>query len=288
MDHTITGATQLFALIGYPVSHSISPIIQNSIFAAKQADCKYILLKTPPDTLRESVTVLKGAFGGFNVTIPHKQAVMNYLDEIDPKAQLYGAVNTVKNDNGRLIGYNTDGYGFIKAFDLLNIAIENKKILLLGAGGGARAVLCELLQRQCDVTIVNRTADKAKKLQKELSIHLPGSITVCEAHEIDGEYDCLINTTSVGLSNTTEMFPIDPDILSNIKVVYDLIYNPHETKLLREAKNRGCIIINGFPMLFYQAMASNHIWTDLPIDEDVEKELFCQIREYLQALQQKK
>lgn len=287
MDYTITGATQLFALLGYPVSHSISPIIQNSIFAAKQANCKYVLLKVAPETLCEALTVIKGGLGGCNVTIPHKQTVMKYLDEIDPKAQLYGAVNTVINNNGRLIGYNTDGYGFIKAFEVLNIPVDNQKVLLLGAGGSARAVLCELLQRHCHVTIVNRSADKAKKLQKELASCLPGTIAVCEPEDIQGSYDCLVNTTPIGMGASSEMFPIDPDLLRQIKVVYDLIYNPYETTLLTEAKKRGCIIINGFPMLFYQALESNRLWLNVSVAEETERQLYCEIERYLQTMQQK-
>jgi len=201
---------------------------------------------------------------------------------------LYGAVNTIINNNGRLVGYNTDGYGFIKAFEVLNIPVDKQNILLLGAGGSARAVLCELLQRHCHVTIVNRTVEKAEKLQRELAGQLPGKISICTPEEIQGSYDCLVNTTPIGMGAGagTEMFPINPNLLSQIKVVYDLIYNPYETRLLQEAKKRGCITINGFPMLFYQAMESNRIWLDVPVAEEIERQLYCQIEQYLKAMQQ--
>ena len=167
MDTSITSHTQLYTLIGNPVSHSISPVIQNSIFAAKQfCNSKYIPLNVVPGEFDESILLLKQNFKGLNVTIPHKQTVMKHLDDIDEKALLCGAVNTVKNDNGRLIGYNTDGYGFMKAFDCLNIYMGHKDVLLIGAGGAARAVLCELLQRDCRVTIINRTQERALRLQQ--------------------------------------------------------------------------------------------------------------------------
>ncbi|VBB08975.1 quinate/shikimate 5-dehydrogenase/glutamyl-trna reductase [Lucifera butyrica] len=288
MDTSINSQTKLYTLVGYPVSHSISPVIQNSIFAAKQCNSKYITLAVRPESLKEAVTVLKENFRGFNVTIPHKQAIMDYLDVIEPKALLCGAVNTVKNDNGRLTGYNTDGYGFMKAFQKLNIEMAHKEVLLIGAGGAARAVLCELLQHHCSVTVINRTEAKAKSLQRELSGNFPGLLTVIsDWHQLQARYDCLINTTSLGMEPNRSVSPIDSPYLSRFSIVYDLVYNPFETKLLAEAKRRGCMTVNGLPMLFYQAVAANQIWTDSVLPGKTEQELYEKTIRYLQPLVEK-
>jgi len=285
METSITGQTQLYTLVGYPVSHSISPVIQNSIFAAKQLNSKYITLKITPENLGEAVTLLRDNFRGLNVTIPHKQGIMKYLDVIDAKALLCGAVNTVKNEEGRLMGFNTDGYGFMKAFECLNVDIAHKDVLLIGAGGGARAVLCELLQNHCHVTIINRTLGKAQKLQDELSGHFPGSLTIIsEWDQLQASYDCLVNSTPVGMYPNIDKSPIQHEYLSRFKIVYDLVYNPHQTQLLTDAKRYGCTIINGLPMLFYQAVEANRIWTGLPLEEKEGQEIYEKTVRYLRNL----
>jgi len=285
MDTSITGQTQLYTLVGCPVSHSISPVIQNSIFAEKQLNSKYITLKIMPEKLRESVAILRDNFKGFNVTIPHKQTIMEYLDVIDTKALLCGAVNTVKNEEGRLIGFSTDGYGFMKAFECLNIDITHKDILLIGAGGAARAVLCELLQNHCRVTIFNRTLSKAKLLQEELSDHFPGPLTVInEWDQLQAHYDCLVNSTPIGMYPHIDKSPIAEQYLSRFDIVYDLVYNPHQTKLLIDAKRYGCTIINGLPMLFYQAVEANRIWTGSSLAEQKGQEIYEGTVQYLRNL----
>ena len=291
MDKTIGSATTLYALLGYPVNHSISPAIHNSLFTKRNMNSRYILLKIPPDDVASAAAVLRASFSGFNVTVPYKQAIMEHLDEIDGRARLYGAVNTVKNVAGRLIGYNTDGHGFIKAFERLGITVDGNRVLLAGAGGGARAALYELLARNCHVTIVNRTRSRAEKLQSNLSGHLPGRAEVRDWHEVDDSYEFLINTTSVGMYPAQEQSPVAEQILGRLKklaVVYDLIYNPAETKLLQEAKRQGCKVINGYPMLFYQAMAANEIWTEELIPEELSEELFGQIEQYLRTMKQER
>lgn len=287
MDTTISSATTLYALLGYPVKHSISPAIHNSLFAWRNMNSRYILLRIPPDDLASAAAVLRASFSGFNVTVPYKQAIMEHLDEIDGQARLYGAVNTVKNVAGRLIGYNTDGYGFIKALERLGIRVDGNHVLLVGAGGGARAALYELLARSCHVTIVNRTRSRAEQLQRDLSGHLPGRVEVRDWPEVDDSYEFLINTTSVGMHPVPDQSPVPQQVLGRLKkltVVYDLIYNPAETKLLHEAKRLGCKVINGYPMLFYQALAANEIWTEGLIPEELSAELFGQIEHYLRTM----
>ena len=284
MDKMIDGATKLYALLGYPVGHSISPAIHNSLFAGCNRNGRYILLKIPPVDLAAAVTVLRAAFSGFNVTVPHKQAIMGHLDEMDARARMYGAVNTVKNVDGRLIGYNTDGYGFIKAFERLSIAVDGQQVLLVGSGGGARAALYELLARNCHVTVVNRTRRKAEQLQRDMAGQLPGTAEVRDWHELNDSYEFLINATSVGMHPQQEQSPVASEILSRLKhltVVYDLIYHPFETTLLQEARRLGCQVINGYPMLFYQALAANEIWTEESIGAELSERLFGQVEQYL-------
>ena len=284
MDTMIDGATKLYALLGYPVGHSISPAIHNSLFAGRGLNSRYILLKIPPPDLASAVTVLRAAFSGFNVTVPHKQAIMGHVDEVDIRARMYGAVNTVKNVDGRLIGYNTDGYGFIKAFERLGIAVDGNQVLLVGAGGSARSVLYELLARNCHVTVVNRTRSTAEQLQRDLGGHLPGTVEVGDWYQLNDSYEFLINATSVGMHPQQEQSPVPSEMLGRLKhltVVYDLIYHPAETNLLQEARRLGLKVINGYPMLFYQALASNEIWTEGPIQEELSEQLFGQVEQYL-------
>lgn len=285
MDTSITGQTHMYTLVGCPVSHSISPVIQNSIFVEKGLNSKYITLSITPEKIRESITMLRDNFKGLNVTIPHKQAIMEYLDVVDDKALLCGAVNTVKNEHGRLMGFNTDGYGFMKAFECLGIDMKDKEVLMIGAGGGARAILCELLQNHCHVTIINRTVDKAKKLQEELAGHFPDSLTIIsDWDQLQGHYDCLVNSTPIGMSPNIDKSPIEPEYLSRFDIVYDLIYNPRQTKLLADAKGYGCTIINGLPMLFYQAVEANRIWTGLSLSDEKGQEIYEKTVKYLGTL----
>lgn len=285
METSITGKTRLYALIGYPVSHSISPVLHNSIFAAKKVKSKYITLEVLPGNLREAVAVLRGNFGGFNVTIPHKQAIMEYLDEVEPRALLCGAVNTVVNDNGRLAGFNTDGYGFIQAFVDAGVDVDGRDAVVMGAGGAARAVLCELLSRRCRVTVINRSPARAERLCSELAGRFPGSLTVGDWRQISGKYDFLVNTTPVGTVPNTADMPLEPRLLRSFGLVYDLVYNPYETALITAAKEYGCRVINGFPMLYYQAVEANRLWTGQQLPPAGERELFFKAAQYLQSLQ---
>lgn len=285
MDTSFTSATKLYALLGSPVKHSISPVIHNSCFTVQQLPCKYLALNISPDYLAQTIPLLRENFQGFNVTIPHKQAIMAHLDEIQEQALLCGAVNTVKNEGGRLIGYNTDGAGFMKAFDMYGMKVAGKKVLLLGAGGGARAVLYELLQQGCHVTVANRSTERAELLKQHLAGIGTGRITVWPEQPVTGNFNILVNTTPVGMTPHVDAMPIAPEILNQVEVVYDLIYNPYETRLLYEAGQRGCQIINGFPMLFYQALEANRIWTGKPLVHEVEKRFFEELVEYLKGMQ---
>jgi len=282
LNRRIKGNTKLFAVIGDPISHSISPEIHNTIFDRIQANNIYIPLKIKASELEQYIPVLRNNFAGFNVTIPHKQRIISYLDDLDERAKFYGAVNTVKVVDGRLIGYNTDGYGFIKSLEAEGIDITGKKVLLIGAGGAARVAAFEILQKGAFLTIANRTLEKAQNLKQEL-VSLLGidRIDVCRLDEVDKGYFCIVNATPVGMWPEVDEMPIRDKVLKGAKVVYDMVYNPYRTKLLQYAEEYGCKGINGFPMLFYQAVKAQEIWADRYIGKELLFPIYEEIEAYL-------
>jgi len=191
------------------------------------------------------------------VTIPHKVEVMKYVDEIDETAKQIGAVNTVINDNGKLVGYNTDYYGAVEALKE-KTKLKNKKVLVVGAGGGARAVVYGIKKENASITIINRTTEKAKVLAKEFNVEY-GDIKNIKNLIKDNEI--IINTTSVGMAPNTNESIIKGEDLIKGKIVMDIIYKPSETKLIKLAKKAGCSVITGDRMLIYQAIGQFKLWT---------------------------
>lgn len=263
----ITGKTKTLGILGYPVGHSLSPLMHNSAFADLELDYIYVPLPVAPDDLSQAVQGLKAmGFVGANVTIPHKVTVMPYLDEIHPSAQLAGAVNTIVIKNGHCIGHNTDGQGFIRSLTAKNIEIKGKKAVLMGAGGAARAVVCGLIEHGIEEIIVGtRSADKA---QEFVELFPKGSkIAGCNweteafIHALQG-CDILINCTPIGMSSNEETkLPIDWQYIKSDAAVCDLIYNPPLTKFLAQAQERGHVILNGTGMLIEQGALAFELWT---------------------------
>jgi shikimate dehydrogenase len=267
---------KLICLIGDPVEHSISPIIHNEVFRALNLNYVYLAFRVLPEDLIDAVRGLR-ALGvvGFNVTIPHKVSVMKYLDELSPDAEVVGSVNTVVNMGGRLVGYNTDYLGVVNTFKNLGIKLEGTSATVLGAGGASRAVIYALILGGVErVFIVNRTLEKAVSLAGEFSIKFPNtslipmSLTQENLREAIQKSHIVINTTSVGMYPRTEESLVPSDLLRSDLVVMDVVYNPLETKLLRDAKAVGAKVIDGVNMLVYQAVASFKLWTgiDPPVD----------------------
>ena len=242
------------AIIGYPIEHSLSPWMQK----AALKDSEYIRISVPPEKLKLAVESLKNLdFRGFNVTIPHKTAVMEFLDEICPDAQEIGAVNTVVNENGRLIGFNTDHIGFLHG--LGNFSIEGKNCVMLGAGGAARAVYYALKQNRAKkISIGVRNPSRAKNFDS-------AEIFGWKDPEFESQLttaDLLINCTPLGMSpNIDSQPPIDLAKLKPEAFVYDLIYTPEITKFLQEAQWAGHRIANGVPMLVGQGVEAFRLWT---------------------------
>jgi len=256
-----------YAVLGFPLTHSLSPLIHTPAFEYLQIDADYIKIEIPPQEFNSRISSLKQENRhGFNVTIPFKQEVIQYLDSIDPAAEKIGAVNTISIDeNNKWTGYNTDSQGFLKP--LLELDYRPESCLLLGAGGAARAVsfgLAEEFKLQ-EMTIVNRSVDKAEKLAADLRKYYAADFTVCSAADIEQMntvFDLIVNTTSVGMGRLSGQYLIEPAAAAGEKcVVYDLIYNPQTTKFLELAEKQNLKTINGLPMLIYQAALSFQIWT---------------------------
>ena len=271
----------IYGIIGNPVLHSLSPVMQNAAFKALDVNAVYKLFPlVDQEELKLFMEDLKEADNpifGINVTVPYKQDVLPYLDSIDPLAEKIGAVNTLVIDHQRKIrGFNTDGPGFLSHLTELNVDIKNKRIAILGAGGTARAVisvLCLLPQGPERITLYNRSRANAEALLEDISKKIDTKIVsiVDEPEDLNIELgDLLINTTKVGM-NAADPLLIDPDSLHKDMLVYDVIYNPLETKLLAQARLRKARTANGLGMLFFQGVLAFWHWSDVELDDRIKK-----------------
>ena len=270
----INGKTRVCAIIGDPIEHSLSPTIHNAAFNACSLDYVFVAFRVKKDELKQAIEGFRAlGVAGFCVTIPHKVAVMEYLDALDPLAEAIGSVNTVVNNNGKLTGFNTDAPGFLEPLARREIEIEGKNVVMLGAGGAARAVAFMLVNEGAKLTVLNRTLPKAEELARGIKNSLKKDIGVLEMtadnlKKAMGKADVFVNTTSVGMSPDINSTPIPVELLRSGLVVYDIIYNPAETRLLREAKSKGAIALNGMEMLAWQGARAFEKWTayKAPID----------------------
>jgi len=264
--------TKTFDVIGDPIDHSLSPNIHNAAFRELGLDCTYIAYRIPKGELAAGVESLKSIkISGFNVTIPHKVEMLKYLDEIDDNCNLIGATNTVSNDNEKLKGYNTDMDGFLDPIKKRNIAIKNSNVLLLGAGGAARAIIAAFAkEKSSKITIANRTKENAIKLA-HLAQKLGIDAVTKSFQEIDAspQYRFIVNATSIGLKN--EAMPIPKACINKDTVVYDIVYMPMNTDLIVHAKKNNATIIYGYEMLLGQAVRSFEIWHDINAPYDAMK-----------------
>lgn len=270
MNILIGGRTKVFALFGDPVGHSLSPVMQNRAFAASGLDCCYVPFRVDRDGLAAAVAAIRAlGLWGVNITIPHKENVLPYLDEIDREAALIGAVNTIVNRGGRLCGYNTDATGFLLSLrEEAGFDATGKRAVILGAGGAARAVAFALaLGGANSLDIINRDALKARALAGDLA-----KVTGCSAaagsfqdelfKEALGKADLVVNATPVGMHPRHRQISLVPaEILRPGCLVCDLVYNPVRTKLLAEAAAVGCRVLNGLGMLVAQGALAFELWT---------------------------
>jgi shikimate dehydrogenase len=255
----INGSTQLFGIIGNPVEHSLSPAMHNAAFETLGINGVYIPMR--PTDLENGYRGLRAlGFIGVSVTVPYKVAVMELIDEIDPVAAKIGAVNTlVLHHSGdgiaRVKGYNTDWLGSNQALAEA-LEVPSSTVLIIGAGGAARAVGFGLLEAGANVMLTNRTEAKGRQLASQLNCPF---VLAEDIHKVHA--DALINATSVGMSPHEDASPIRPELLGNFSVVMDIVYAPLETRLLREAAARGCRTVDGLKMLQHQGAAQFTLWT---------------------------
>ena len=266
----IDGHTKLVGLIGWPVEHSLSPVMHNAAFDALGLNWRYVPLPVPPGRIEAAVCGLAAlGFRGANVTVPHKQAVMAYLDEIKDTAQAIGAVNTIVVQDGRLVGHNTDGGGFLAALQEAGFQPAGKQALILGAGGAARAVVHALAQANCAVAIHNRTVQRAAKLahdMQRIGVRVPVTwvpITTRLADLDLGLFDLVVNATPVGMWPHTDASPWPESLpIPSQWTVFDLVYTPLETRLLQQTRQSGACAIDGLEMLVQQGALSFDMWTN--------------------------
>ncbi|WP_026558673.1 shikimate dehydrogenase [Bacillus sp. J37] len=272
----------LYGLIGCPVEHSMSPAIHNDAFKEKNMEHHYHAFHVEPEDLKESVKALKLlGVKGFNVTIPHKISIIPFLDELHETAKIAGAVNTVVNDNGRLIGHNTDGNGYVESLkEMINKPISDHKILIIGAGGAARGIFLALIHQGCrDIDISNRTISKAEELIQECPFtNNSNALTIQEAEDVIENYDIIIQTTAVGLHPHIDQKPLSLKNAKKTAIVSDIIYNPIYTALLVEAEELGLTVHTGVGMFVHQAALAFKIWTkQAPSIEKMTKVVYNQL-----------
>lgn len=286
-DYKITGRTRLACLLGDPVEHSISPVMHNEAFRLLGIDCAYMAFQVGTENLEQVVDSLKKMnVLGFNLTMPDKNKIVELCDELTPAVEIGGAANTVVNRDGKLVAYTTDGIGFMEACKAVDFHIIGKKMTLLGAGGAARSILIQAaLDGVKEITVFSRKGsnwEEAEQLIEKLCQKTSCKITHFDYSDKNRFKDeihssqILVNGTSVGMGSEDSLIT-DLDCFYPDLMVYDVIYHPAETKLLRQAKERGCRVSNGHLMLLYQGAAAFQIWTGQEMPTDIIREkFFCQ------------
>jgi shikimate dehydrogenase len=264
---TITGKTRVCGLIGDPIEHTLSPTIQNAAFQVLKLDYAFLAFKVKSSQVEAAVNGMRALnIRGLNVTMPYKSAVINYIDRVDLSAQIVNSVNTILNKENLLLGFNTDGVGALRALRENGVEPKGRKVLLLGAGGAARAIAYTLAKEADELAILNRTLKEAQNLARMLERTLnkkvvAGSLSQREIQQNLQDSDILVNATSVGMKPDADESPVAPKLLHPDMAVMDIVYNPMETKLAKHAEAAGAKVVSGVEMLIYQGAASFEIWT---------------------------
>jgi shikimate dehydrogenase len=265
----ISGKTRLCGVIGDPIEHSLSPTIHNAAFNYLKLDFVFLAFRVKAADLENAIQGMRGlGIHGLNVTMPHKSKVIGCLDKVDSTVKFLGSANTILNKDGKLSGFNTDGMGALKTLRESGAKLSEKKVLLLGAGGAAKAIAFALAEEVGELVVLNRTAEKAKRLAEALE-QISNKKVVGDSLFPDTivknlqDSDVLINATSVGMHPEANQSIVPPQWLRSDLTVMDIVYNPVETKLAKDAKAVGARVISGVEMLIYQGAASFEIWTGL-------------------------
>jgi len=257
--------TQLAGVLGYPVRHSLSPAMHNAAFRAAGLNWVYLAFEVPPESLPQAIAGMRGLrIQGLNLTIPHKEAVMPQLDALTDAAQQIGAVNTLFWDRGRLVGDNTDAEGFLRALQEGGVKPVRQNVLILGAGGAARAVAYALHKQECRLWIANRTPERAAALAQAFQA-TPIAMTPDALRPLIPQLDGVVNCTALGMApNTGISPPIDWEALPDTAWACDLVYRPLHTRFLQDAQKRGIQTIDGLGMLIHQGALAWERWTGQP------------------------
>jgi len=273
--------TKIYAVIGDPIAQSLSPQLHNGLFKETGVDALYLPIAVKSEELEKLVDGFRLMnFGGFNITKPHKMEIMKCLDRLDPLAVKIGAVNTVVFRDGKMVGYNTDGFGFIKSIESkIEIPKDELTILILGCGGAVKSVAMALADWGIKkVIIANRTVAKAEELANQINEGWPGQaqaigMTPEALKKAVDEAAVLVNGTSLGMADTAEQSPLPKELLKKELLVYDMIYSPAVTQLMKDAKAIGAQTENGLEMLLYQGLLAFELWTGIFPDPAVGKKL---------------
>ncbi len=264
----ISGKTKVCGVIGDPIEHTMSPVMHNAAFKELGLDYLYVSFRVRKEELGKAVESIRALnIRGLNVTTPHKVAIIPFLDELDPLVERIGAVNTIVNDDGVLTGYNTDATGFLQALLDKGVKPEGKNTVILGAGGASRAISFILAERGTHLVILNRLLelDWAEELAQRIS-QVSEKVRALELNEKNLEMmlegaDILINATSVGMSPDVDETPVPARLLKPALIVFDIVYNPIQTRLLKEAEAAGAQTIGGLDMLVWQGAIAFEKWT---------------------------
>lgn len=263
-----------YAVIGHPIGHTMSPFIHKRLFELSGIDAEYTVVDIEPENFeRDYYNILK-KLDGYNITIPHKQRVIPFLDKIDDKAEMYGSVNTVANIDGVSKGYTTDPDGFLKALGYASIPLSGN-VVILGCGGVARTMAYEALLKNAALkfAVREKSIGKAKALIEEIKTKLDNpDVSYCLIDELSEDITTLINATPVGMSPNTDFMPVSEAVIKRCENVYDAIYNPLDTKLIKTARKNGANAESGMSMLVWQAVVAHYHWDKSDYDvKDIEK-----------------
>lgn len=277
-----------FAVIGYPLGHTMSPFIHKKLFELSGIDATYEAFETHPDLLKDRVEFLKG-YDGFNITIPHKETIINLIDSLGESAKIYNAVNTVCNKNGLLTGHSTDAAGFTSALQIEDIPLSGS-VLILGSGGVARTIATECALHNCSVTFAVRDADlkRAKELAFDLKERFTTAADVISLEDVDGSYDIAVNGTPLGMYPNENSSALSREQMKNITYFFDAVYNPEETLFIKTARSLGKKAVSGMGMLVMQAANAHRYWYGAAFKNEDMKNLITLSNQEMRRLFDKK
>lgn len=288
MRNSFLANTELIGLIGHPIKHSYSPFIQNFALEQMNLDYVYLPFDVPSENLKAAVNgVLALGLKGLNVTLPHKEKIIKYLDEVSEEASIIGAVNTIVNDHGKLMGYNTDAYGILETLLPYKEKISSSRATVIGAGGSARAVIYTLLRyfKPEEINIINRTQQKADTLANDFALKMRYDFFHTFELFPPDNVETLKNSSLIVNATTLGMYPEVEDTITDIddsfndeQIVFDLIYNPTKTKFLKTAEMQGANVVGGLKMLISQAAKSFELWTGVEMPVEI---IFDSLQEYI-------